>query len=232
MLDVVGRFIVKFAASKIMKVWHHSVTAQVFRVHPDNPQQRLLRMAADLLMGGGVIIYPTDSCYALGCCLGNKEALDRIRLIRHLDKNHLFTLACRNISEIADYARVENVVYRYIRSNTPGAYTFILPARNKVPRRLQHPSRKTIGMRVPDNNIALGLLDQLNEPLMTTSLILDQDDMPYNDIDLIVDRFSSQVDLIIDGGVCGFEETSVIDMVTGHPELIREGKGDVTALIG
>jgi tRNA threonylcarbamoyl adenosine modification protein (Sua5/YciO/YrdC/YwlC family) len=200
------------------------LAAKKIEIHPDNPQRRLVKQCAEAIQAGEVIIYPTDSCYAMGCGLGFKDALERIRRIRNLGKQHLFTLACNDIAQISDYAKVDNVCFRMIRTLTPGAYTFILPARNKVPRNLLHPTRKTIGMRIPDNAILQMLLEELGAPIMTTSLISDEEDIPFNDIDLICERFGSVVDKIVDGGVCGFDETTVIDMVSGSPELVRQGK--------
>ena len=200
--------------------------AQCFEIHPQNPQSRLISQAVEIINRGGVIAYPTDSSYALGCLLGDKQALDRIRTIRRVDARHNFTLVCRDLSELSIYAKVENNVYRLLKHFTPGAYTFILKATGEVPRRLQNPKRKTIGIRVPDNNISLALLEQLDQPLMSSTLILPGDDHPLSDPDEIRDKLGNQVDLVIDGGFCGLEATTVVDMVSGAPEVIRTGKGD------
>ena len=200
--------------------------AQYFEIHPDNPQQRLIHQAVEILNGGGVIAYPTDSSYALGCHIGDKQALDRIRAIRRVDAKHNFTLVCRDLSELSVYAKVENNVYRLLKHFTPGAYTFILKATSEVPRRLQNPKRKTIGLRVPDNNITLALLGQLDQPLMSSTLILPGEEHPLSDPHDIREQLENQVDLVIDGGFCGLEATTVVDMVTGAPEIIRVGKGD------
>ena len=200
--------------------------AQYFEIHPDNPQPRLINQAVEIINRGGVIVYPTDSSYALGCLLGDKQALDRIRAIRRVDARHNFTLVCRDLSELSIYAKVENNVYRLLKHFTPGAYTFILKATGEVPRRLQNPKRKTIGIRVPDNNISLALLEQLDQPLMSSTLILPGDDQPLSDPLDIRDKLGNQVDLIIDGGFCGLEATTVVDMVSGAPEVVRTGKGD------
>ena len=200
--------------------------AQYFEIHPDNPQQRLINQAVEIINRGGVIVYPTDSSYALGCLLGDKQALDRIRVIRRVDARHNFTLVCRDLSELSIYAKVENNVYRLLKHFTPGAYTFILKATGEVPRRLQNPKRKTIGIRVPDNNISLALLEQLDQPLMSSTLILPGDGQPLSDPLDIRDKLGNQVDLRIDGGFCGLEATTVVDMVSGAPEVVRKGKGD------
>jgi len=200
--------------------------AQFFQIHPENPQQRLIAQAADIIRKGGVVVYPTDSAYALGCHIGDKDALDRIRTMRKLDKNHNFTLMCRDLSELATYARVDNSVYRLIKNHTPGAYTFILEATAEVPRRLLHPKRKTIGLRVPDNPIALALLAELAEPIMTSSLLMPGEEYPMTDPYDMRAPLEHHVDLIIDGGYCGLDPTTVIDLTGNSPELIRQGKGD------
>lgn len=204
--------------------------AQFFSIHPENPQQRLIDQAVEVLRKGGLIAYPTDSAYALGCHIGDKLALDRIRAIRQLDKHHNFTLMCRDLSELANYARVDNADYRLIRSKTPGPYTFILNATSEVPRRLQHPKRKTLGMRVPDNNIALALMETLGEPLMTSSLILPGDSEPLTDPYDIRDTLQHQLELVIDGGYCGMEATTVVDLTGEEPSLIRQGCGEVDGI--
>lgn len=201
----------------------------VLQIHPVNPQRRLLLQVVDRLRSGAVIIYPTDSAYALGCHLGDKAALDRIRAIRRLDEKHNFTLVCRDLSELSTYALVDNASFRLLRNHTPGPYTFILKATAEVPRRLMHPRRKTIGMRVPDNAIVLALLELLDEPLMSVTLTLPGDELPLTDAEEMQQRLGHQVDLIIDGGGCGFEPTSVIDLAGGAPLVTRRGKGDVRA---
>ncbi len=200
--------------------------AQFFQVHPENPQHRLIAQAVDIIRKGGLVVYPTDSAYALGCHIGDKDALERIRSLRKLDKNHNFTLMCRDLSELATYARVDNQVFRLLKNHTPGAYTFILEATAEVPRRLLHPKRKTIGLRVPDNAIALALLAELGEPLMTSSLLLPGEEYPMTDPYDIRDSLEHFVDLVIDGGYCGLEPTTVVDLTGDNPELVRRGKGD------
>jgi tRNA threonylcarbamoyl adenosine modification protein (Sua5/YciO/YrdC/YwlC family) len=201
-------------------------------VHPLNPQEYLLQKAVNVIRQGGVIVYPTDSGYALACQIGNKQALDRIRSIRHLDLKHHFTLVCRDLSELSTYALVDNQVYRLLRNNTPGPYTFILKATKEVPRRLQHPKRKTIGLRIPNHIIALALLEILDEPLMSSSLTIPDENINFLEAGTIRDILGHQVDLIIDGGNCGLEPTTVIDLSDGHPVIVREGKGDVEPFEG
>ncbi len=198
---------------------------QVFHVHPGNPQARLIKQAVEIVRRGGVVIYPTDSSYALGCHIGDKAAMERMRRIRKLDDKHNFTLVCRDLSEIATYAKVDNPAYRLIKSLTPGPYTFILQATHEVPRRLQNPKRKTIGLRVPDHVVAQSLLKALGEPLMSCTLILPDSDTPLSDPDLIQSALKGQVDLLIDGGHCGIEPTTVVDLVSGAPLVTRAGKG-------
>ncbi|MCX7116521.1 MAG: L-threonylcarbamoyladenylate synthase [Legionellales bacterium] len=202
--------------------------SKIFAIHPDNPQARLLRLAASLVMEGGLIVYPTDSGYALGCALGNKTALDRIRHLRQLDKNHNMTLVCSDLSQIATYARVSNAVFRLLKAFTPGAYTFILNATNLVPRLMLHPKRKTLGLRVPDHLISLSLLECLEAPLMSSTLILPGATAPLSEPEAIKDLLGDQVDLVIDGGNCGHEPTTVVDLTGDYPVLLREGKGDPT----
>ncbi len=198
---------------------------QVFHVHPDNPQARLIKQAVEIVRRGGVVVYPTDSSYALGCHIGDKAAMERMRRIRRLDDKHNFTLVCRDLSEIATYAKVDNPAYRLIKSLTPGPYTFILQATNEVPRRLQNPKRKTIGLRVPDHVVAQSLLQALGEPLMSCTLILPESDTPLSDPELIQSALKGQVDLLIDSGHCGIEPTTVVDLVSGAPLVTRAGKG-------
>lgn len=202
--------------------------AQFFSIHPENPQARLINQAVDIIRRGGLIVYPTDSAYALGCHIGDKLALDRIRAIRQLDKNHNFTLMCRDLSELANYARVDNSAFRLIKSHTPGPYTFILSATSEVPRRLMHPKRKTLGMRVPDNAIALSLMEALGEPLMSSSLILPGDGVPLTDPYDIRQVLEHQVELVIDGGFCGMEPTTVVDLTGDAPLVTRKGCGDIS----
>lgn len=200
--------------------------SQFFFIHPDNPQQRLIHQAVDIVRKGGVIVYPTDSAYAIGCHLGDKAAMDKIRLIRQLDKHHNFTLMCRDLGELATYAKVNNQVFRMLKANTPGAYTFILEATSEVPRRLMHPKRKTIGLRVPANPIALALLEGLDEPMMSVTLIMPGDELPPNDPDDIRTMLEKRVDVIVDGGYCGLEATTIVDLTGDVPVLVRQGVGD------
>jgi tRNA threonylcarbamoyl adenosine modification protein (Sua5/YciO/YrdC/YwlC family) len=200
--------------------------SQFFQIHAENPQQRLIVQAADVIRQGGVVVYPTDSGYALGCALGEKEPLERIRRIRRLDEKHNFTLVCRDLSDIATYAKVDNTVYRLLKAVTPGPYTFILPATREVPRRLWHPKRKTIGIRVPANPIARDLLEELGEPIMSTSLIMPGSDMPESDPYEIRPLLESQVDLIIDGGYGSLEPSTVVEFEDGMPHVVRRGLGD------
>lgn len=202
--------------------------SQYFRIHPDNPQARLIHQAADIIRKGGVVAYPTDSAYALGCHIGDKRALDRICSIRRLDDGHNFTLICRDLSDLGVYAKVNNSAYRLIKAATPGPYTFLLQATREVPRRLVHPKRKTIGLRVPENNICMDLLAELGEPMMTTTLILPGDEYPLTDPAEIREMLEHQVDLIIDGGFCGLESTTVVNLEEQVPEIVREGCGDLT----
>ncbi|WP_457674102.1 L-threonylcarbamoyladenylate synthase [Thiolapillus sp.] len=202
--------------------------AQFFQIHPDNPQPRLIRQVVDILQNGGVIVYPTDSSYAIGCHIGDKAALDRIRQIRRLDDKHNFTLVCRDLSEISNYTKLDNQQYRLIKGLTPGPYTFILKATKQVPKRLMHPKRKTIGIRIPDNRIALALLEDLNEPILSSTLILPGDDMPMMDPYEMKHSLEHQVDLIIDGGYCGYDPTTVIVMEDDEPWVARHGKGDAS----
>ena len=202
--------------------------SQFFQIHPDNPQARLVRQAVDIIRGGGVVVYPTDSAYALGCHIGDKSALDRIRRIRKLDDRHNFTLVCRDLSEIATYAKVDNRAYRLLRHCTPGPYTFIWRATSEVPKRLMHPKRKTVGLRVPDNHIAAALLDDLGEPLMSVTLIMPGDELPLIDPYDIRQTLERDVDLVIDGGYCGMEATTVVDLADETPLVTRVGKGDIT----
>ncbi|MGF1790844.1 L-threonylcarbamoyladenylate synthase [Photobacterium profundum] len=200
--------------------------SQFFYVHPETPQARLMTQAVAIIRNGGVVVYPTDSGYALGCQLENKQALERICQIRRLNDKHNFTLLCRDLSEIANYARVDNAAFRLLRSNTPGAYTFIFKGTKEVPRRLMNPKRKTIGIRIPDNAIALALLEELGEPLMSTSLILPNSDVAESDPEDIRDKLEHAVDLIMNGGYLGEQPTTVIDFSNDEMEVLRVGAGD------
>lgn len=202
--------------------------SQFFNIHPDNPQPRLIKQAASMLRDGAVIVYPTDSGYALGCHLDDKDAVARIRQIRGLDDKHLLTLVCRDLSELSTYAKVSNAQFRLLKANTPGAYTFILEATKEVPRRLQHPKRSTVGLRIPDHPVALAILEELGEPLLSSTLILPDMASPITDVDDIRERLEKQVELIIEGGSVGLEPTTVIDLTSDTPQLIRAGRGDVS----
>jgi len=197
-------------------------------VHPDNPQRRLLRIVADSLRDGGVIVYPTDTGYALACHLGDKQAVERIRRLRQLNDKHQFTLVCRNLSEVADYAKLGNTGYRLLKRFTPGPYTFVLNATREVPRRLMHPKRKTIGLRIPDSRILDVLLEELTEPIISTSLQLPGESQPLNDPDIIFDRLQKQVDIVIDGGVAGVDVTTLVDLTDDIPIILRQGLGDTS----
>lgn len=199
--------------------------SQYFVVHPTHPQRRLLVTAAQIVSAGGLVVYPTDTAYALGCHIGDKQSLERIRRIRRLDKHHHFTLMCRDLSEISLYARVSDANYRILKHLTPGPFTFLLPATREVPRRLVHPKRRTIGLRVPQNAIALELLAVLDEPMMTTTMRLPGQEQPLSDPELIRERLEYEVDLIIDGGPGGTEPTTVVDLTGAVPEVIRQGVG-------
>jgi len=196
-----------------------------FDLHPDNPQPRYIAQAVNIIRSGGLIVYPTDSGYALGCHLGDKKALERIRQIRKLDKKHNFTLVCRDLSELANFARVDNASFRVIKNHTPGPYTFILKASPEVPNRLQHPKRKTIGIRVPDNQVALALLEVLGEPLMSTSLIMPDQEYTLVDEDEIEKRLNGRVDLVIHAGRTSDLPTTVVDLTDGFPQVMRHGAG-------
>lgn len=206
--------------------------SQFFQIHPDNPQQRLIKQAAQIIHGGGIVALPTDSCYALVCHLDDKSAVERLRRIRGIDEKHHLTLLCRDLSEIGVYARVDNRQFRLLKAATPGPFTFILEATKCVPRRLSHPSRKTIGLRVPENAIVQALLEELRQPLLGTTLILpDGEDTPLTDADHIREKLEKQIELIVDGGACSLEPTTVIDLSGSEPELVRQGRGDA-ALFG
>ncbi len=200
---------------------------QFFTIHPKNPQRRLVSQAVAILRAGGLIVYPTDSSYALGCHIGDKAAMERISHIRQIDNDHNFTLVCHDLSEIGTYAKVDNTAFRLMKSLTPGPYTFILKATHEVPRRLQNPKRKTIGLRVPDHAIAKAILEVLGEPIMSSTLIMPNKNRPETDPEEIRELLGKQVDLIIDGGNCGFDPTTVVDMMIEPPQILREGKGPV-----
>ena len=206
--------------------------AQFFQIHPENPQVRLIRRAVEILLSGAVIVYPTDSSYAFGCQIGAKDAMERIRRIRRLDDKHHFTLVCRDLSEITTYAKIDNQAFRLLKTLTPGPYTFIHEATKQVPRRLLHPRRKAIGIRVPDNAICRALLAELDQPILSTTLILPDDDRPLTDPEEMRERLDKLVDLVIDGGFSGLEPTTVVDMIADPPEVIRVGKGDPSLFEG
>lgn len=200
--------------------------SQYFQVHPANPELRLIKQSVRILMLGGVIVYPTDSMYALGCHIGDKSALERIRRLRQLDARHNFTLVCEDLSSLATYAMVSNSAFRILKAYTPGPYTFILKASPEVPRRLMHPKQKTVGLRVPDNRVAQALLKEMGEPIMSTSLILPGDEEQLIEPYEMRLKLAKQVDLIIDSGPCGLEPTTMVDLVEGIPKVLRTGKGD------
>ena len=204
--------------------------SQFFEIHPETPQARLVKQAVRIVDDGGVIVFPTDSCYAIGCHLGDKTAVDRVRRIRGVDGEHNFTLVCRDLSEISTYARIDKSDYRLLKSLTPGPYTFILRATHEVPRRLVHPKRKTIGIRVPDHAIAQALLEGLGQPLMSSTLILPGDELPMTDPAEIRERLEHQVDLVIDGGNCGLEPTTVLHLADDRVRIERRGRGPVEFL--
>lgn len=202
---------------------------QRFNVHPDNPQRRLIQQAVEILRRDGLVVYPTDSCYAFGWRLGDHESAGRLQRIRDTGKDHNFTLVCRDLSEIATYARVENWCYRLLRAHTPGPYTFILKATREVPRRLQNPKRQTIGIRVPAHPVPLALLEALGEPLMSSTLLLPDHDLPLSDPDDIAAELAGRIDLLIDSGSCGIEPTTVVDVTGDYPVIVRQGRGDSAA---
>jgi tRNA threonylcarbamoyl adenosine modification protein (Sua5/YciO/YrdC/YwlC family) len=201
--------------------------SQYLYIHPDNPQPRLIKQAVEMINKGAVVVFPTDSSYAIGCHLDDKKAVDRIRQIRNLDKNHNFTLVCRDLADVSNYANVDNQAYRFLKRLTPGAYTFILKASREVPNRLIHKKRKEIGLRIPDNQIISDLLASLGQPLMSCTLILPNEAFPVTDVEDVRDLLEKHVDLIIDGGHCGIEPTTVVHLEEGKPFVSRIGKGDV-----
>jgi tRNA threonylcarbamoyl adenosine modification protein (Sua5/YciO/YrdC/YwlC family) len=203
--------------------------SQFFTLHPTHPESRLIKRAVDIVRQGGLIAYPTDSCYALGCHIGDKAAMERIRRIRDVDERHHFTLVCRDLSEIGMFAKVDNTQYRLLKAHTPGAFTFILKATRELPRRLAHPKRATIGVRVPEHPVASALLAELNEPILSSTLLLPGSDEPLNDAHDIRAALEHQLDVILDGGACGVVPTSVIDLSGDEPILVRRGKGEVAS---
>lgn len=205
--------------------------SQFFYVHPENPQQRLLKQAVQIIQQGGVIVYPTDSGYALGCHMGDKDALERILQIRQMNTEHHFTLMCRDLSELSVYAKVENTAFRLIKNHTPGPFTFILKGTKEVPRRLLNEKKKTVGLRIPENKIALALLEELGEPLMSSSLVLPGQDFAESDPEDMRHQLERQVDLIIHGGVIAEAPTTVIDLSEDYPVLVRQGQGDASAFV-
>lgn len=195
-------------------------------IHPVNPQHRLIKLAVDCIKAGGVVVYPTDSAYALGCAVGNKAGMERISRIRQIDNKHNFTLVCRDLSEIATYAKVDNSCYRLLKAHTPAPYTFILKATSEVPRLLQHPKRKTIGIRVPDHPVVIALLRELDGPLLSSSLLMPGETEPLFDVEEISRRLTHSIDIFIDSGFCGMATTTVVNLEEGRPQILREGKGD------
>ena len=204
--------------------------AQFFSIHPEQPQPRLIRQAAEILRAGGIVAFPTDAAYSLGCRVGDADAVARIRAIREVDERHHFTLMCRDLSEIAIYARVDNAQFRLLKATTPGSYTFILEGTKELPRRTLHPKRKTIGLRVPDHAVPLALLEELNEPMLTSTLLLPGDDLPLNDPEEIRDRLEKRIDLVVECGACGLEMTTIVDLTGPAPELVRAGRGALEPL--
>lgn len=204
--------------------------AQFFSVHPEQPQPRLVRQAAEILRAGGIAAFPTDAAYSLGCRIGDADAVARIRAIREVDERHHFTLMCRDLSEIAIYARVDNAQFRLLKATTPGSYTFILEGTKELPRRILHPKRRTIGLRIPAHPLPLALLTELDEPMLTSTLMLPGDDLPLNDPEEIRDRLERRIDLVIEAGACGLEMTTVVDLTGPAPELVRAGRGPLAPL--
>ena len=202
--------------------------ARYYDVHPENPQPRIIGQVADLIRGGGLVAYPTDSCYALGIQLGNQDGLDRIRQIRHLDDRHHFTLVCRDFAQLGQFVQISNSVFRLVKASTPGSYTFILPATKEVPRRMLHPKKRTVGVRVPRHTVTQALLAELGEPLVSSTLVLPGDDEPMTQGWEIKERLDHQLDAVLDAGDCGKEPTTVIDLSGPEPEILRQGAGDVS----
>ena len=204
--------------------------SQFFTLHRTHPEIRLIKRAVEIVRKGGLIAYPTDSCYALGCHIGDKAAMERIRRVRGVDERHHFTLVCRDLSDIGTFAKVNNAQYRLLKAHTPGTYTFILEATRELPRRLAHPKRATVGVRVPEHPVTHALLTELNEPMLSSTLMLPGDGTPLNDAEAIRTRLEHDVDLILDGGACGIEPTTVIDLSGPEPILVRKGKGDIAGM--
>ncbi|MEV7330284.1 L-threonylcarbamoyladenylate synthase [Micromonospora sp. NPDC093244] len=202
--------------------------ARYYDVHPENPQPRIIGQVADLIRGGGLVAYPTDSCYAFGIQLGNQDGLDRIRQIRHLDDRHHFTLVCRDFAQLGQFVQISNAVFRLVKASTPGSYTFILPATREVPRRMLHPRKRTVGVRVPRHTVTQALLAELAEPLVSSTLVLPGDDEPMTQGWEIKERLDHQLDAVLDAGDCGKEPTTVIDLSGLEPEILRRGAGDVS----
>jgi tRNA threonylcarbamoyl adenosine modification protein (Sua5/YciO/YrdC/YwlC family) len=201
--------------------------SQFFSIHPENPQPRLIKRAAEIIRSGGIVVYPTDSCYALGCHIGDKAAMERIRTIRGIDDRHHLSLVCRDLSELAEYARVDNRQFRLLKAATPGSYVFILEATRELPKRLQHPKRRTIGLRIPDHPVVNALLTELGEPILSSTLLLPGDEVPHTDALEIRELLEHQVDLVLDGGSCGIEPSTVIDLTGPEPVVTRAGKGSL-----
>jgi len=211
---------------------HSRHESEYFQLHPVNPQWRAVRRAAEIVRGGGVIAYPTDSCYALGCHINDKNALERMRRIRHADRNHHFTLVCANLNEVGRFARLDTWQFRVIKACVPGPYTFIMQATRETPRRLQHERRRTIGVRIPSHPVPRMLLEELGEPLLSSTLLLPDDPVPLTGGAQIQSRLQHDIDAVLDGGDCGIEPTTVVDMTVSPPQVIREGKGDLEPLSG
>lgn len=215
-----------------MTDYPHVSMAQFFNIHPDNPQPRLIQQATAILRKGGIIVYPTDSCYALGCRIGDKDAAVRLLRVRGLDEGHDLTLMCKDLSELGHYAQVDNNQFRLLKAHTPGPYTFILKGTREVPRRLLHKRHDTIGLRVPEHNVALALLEEMGEPILSSTLMLPGQDVPLNEAWEIRERLEQQVDLVIDSGACGLTPTTVIDLTGDEPVVVRPGKGPVDDFVG
>jgi len=204
--------------------------SQYFAIHPENPQPRLIRRAVEIIRTGGIVVYPTDSCYALGCHIGDKSAMERIRAIRGVDARHHLTLVCRDLSELATYARVDNAQFRLLKSVTPGSYVFILEATRELPKRLQHPKRRTVGLRIPDHPVVDALLMELGEPILSSTLLLPGDELPHTDAIEIRELLERRVELVLDGGSCGIEPSTVVDLTGATPRLLRAGRGALAPL--
>ena len=215
------------AGAELAAAAYISRLSQYFELHPQNPHPRLIRQAVQILRDGGLIAYPTDSCYALGCHIGDSLALERIRRIRQADKHHHFTLVCRDLAEIARFARVDTWQFRLLKAATPGPFTFLLPATRETPRRLQHPQRRTIGIRIPDHSVPRALLAELGEPIMSSTLLLPGEDVPLTDGQEIRARLEHEIDAVLDSGNCGLEPTTVVDLAAVPPVILRQGRGQL-----